>query len=64
MCSTVHRERTDDLRDGGREEVKPVQKEFKVRIKQGSYRRKLEQRPLQNNVKDVWSGMRSIIADW
>ncbi len=44
------------IRDRDRMEVKWVQRELKVRIKQDtdSYRRKLEQKLQLNNVKDVW----------
>ncbi len=44
------------------EGVKQVQSELKVKIQQikDNYRRKLELKLQQNNVKDVWSGMRSI----
>ena len=47
---------------GDRKEVKQVQREVKERSQQGkdSYRRKPKQNLRQNNVKDVWSGMRSI----
>lgn len=50
------------FRDGDREQMRRVQRELKERIQQGkdSYRRKLEHKLQQSNLKDVWSGMRSI----
>ena len=50
------------FRDGDREQMRRVQREVKERIQQGkdSYRRKLEHKLQQNNLKDVWSGMKSI----
>lgn len=54
-------EKERSFRDGDREEVKLVYREFEVRIQQGndSYRRKLEQK-VQQIAMDVWSAMRSI----
>ena len=50
------------FRDRDREQMRRVQRKLKERIQQGkdSYRMKLERKLQQNNLKDVWSGMRSI----
>ena len=50
------------FRDGDREQMRRVQGELKERIQQGkdSYRRKLEHKLQQNNLQEVWNGMRSI----
>ena len=50
------------FRDRDREQMRRVQRRLKERIQQGkdSYRMKLERKLQQNNLKDVWSGMRSI----
>lgn len=47
-----------------KEEVKLVQKELKARLRQGKedYRRKLELKLQQNNMRDVWTGMKLIIG--
>lgn len=41
-----------------------MQRELKVKIREskGAYRRKLENKLQQNNTKEVWSGMRTIIG--
>ncbi|KAK0140095.1 hypothetical protein N1851_022981 [Merluccius polli] len=47
---------------GNREEVRTIQRELKVKIKEAKqkYRRKLEWKLQQNNMREVWSGMRTI----
>ena len=55
-------EKKKAFRDGDRKQMRRVQRELKERIQQGkdSYRRKLEHKLQQNNLKDVWSDLRSI----
>ncbi|XP_062854835.1 uncharacterized protein LOC134318029 [Trichomycterus rosablanca] len=50
------------FRDGDREELKRVQGELKVRLKEAkeSYRRKIEQKLQENNMREVWNGMKTI----
>ena len=51
-----------DFRNGDREEQRRMQKELKVKLKESRevYVKKLESKLQQNNVKDVWSGMKTI----
>ncbi|XP_034043660.1 FH2 domain-containing protein 1 [Thalassophryne amazonica] len=53
---------TGRARASGREELKRVQQELREVIAEGkdSYRRKLEGKLQQNNMREVWSGMRTI----
>ena len=50
------------FRDGNRDEVRRVQGVLKLNIREAkdNYRRKLENKLRQNNMRDVWSGMRTI----
>ena len=50
------------FRSGDREELKRVQIELREKIAEGkeNYKRKLESKLQQNNMKEVWSGMRTI----
>ena len=50
------------FRDGDRELLKSTQKQLKIQTKRckEDYRRKLESQLQQNNVRDVWSGMKKI----
>ena len=50
------------FRDGNREEVRRVQGVLKRKIKEAKdkYRRKLENKLMTNNMRDVWSGMKTI----
>lgn len=50
------------FRDGNREEMKAIQRELKMKIREAKdkYRRKLERKLQQNNMREVWSGMRNI----
>lgn len=50
------------FREGDRESLKTVQRELKVRLNESMevYRKKLENKLQQNNVRDVWSGMKTI----
>ncbi|KAI4888527.1 hypothetical protein NFI96_008530 [Prochilodus magdalenae] len=50
------------FRAGDREEVRTTQRELKRTIREAKdrYRRKLEWKLQQNNMKEVWSGMRTI----
>ncbi|KAK0131578.1 hypothetical protein N1851_033754 [Merluccius polli] len=50
------------FRDGDGELLKSVQKELRVRLRENkeAYRRKLESKLQQNNIRDVWHGMKTI----
>ena len=50
------------FRDGDREELMQAQKELKVHLQEAkeSYSRKVEQELQQNNLKEVWEGMKTI----
>jgi len=50
------------IRDGNRDEVRRVQGVLKLKIREAkdNYRRKLENKLQRNNMRDVWSGMRTI----
>ena len=50
------------FRTGDKEELKRVQRELKVKLKEckDSYKQKLESKLQQNNSRDVWRGMRQI----
>ena len=50
------------FRDGDREGLKQAQKELKVCLWEvkDSYSRKVEQKLQQNNLKEVWEGMKTI----
>ncbi|XP_049889997.1 uncharacterized protein LOC126383511 [Epinephelus moara] len=50
------------FRAGNREEVRAIQGELKMKIREAKerYRRKLERKLQQNNMREVWSGMRTI----
>jgi len=50
------------FRSGDKEEMKKVQKELRENITEGKecYRRKLERKHQQKNLREVWSGMRTI----
>lgn len=50
------------FKSGDREELRRVQRDLKVKIREckNSYRRKLEAKLQQNNVREVWSGMKEI----
>jgi len=49
-------------RQGDKEEMKKVQRERREKITEGGecYRRKLERKLQQKNLREVWSGMRTI----
>ena len=55
-------EKKKAFREGDRNKIKELQKELKVRIKEGkeAFRLKLEQQLQQDGVKQVWAGMRKI----
>ena len=55
-------EKKKAFREGDKNKIKELQKELKVRIKEGkeAYRLKLEQQLQQEGVKQVWAGMRKI----
>ena len=50
------------LRCGDQEELRNVQRDLKVKLKEckDTYRRKLESKLQQNNMREVWSGMKTI----
>ena len=50
--------------EGDRTSLTLVQKQLKLKIRDNKelYRRKLENRLQQNNIRDVWSGMKKITA--
>lgn len=50
------------FRDGNREEMNAIQRELKEKIMEAKekYRRKLERKLKENNMREVWSGMRNI----
>jgi len=52
------------FRSGDKEEIKKVQIELREKIGEGkeSYRRKLESKLQQNNMKEEWSGLRTITS--
>ena len=52
------------FRGGNREELRDIQRDLKAKIKEAKdgYRRKLERKLQQNNLREVWSGMRTIIG--
>lgn len=52
------------FRAGDRVEVRTIQRELKTAIKEAKnkYRRKLEWKLQQNNMREVWNGMRTITA--
>lgn len=50
------------FKDGEQTELKRVQGELKVRLRDAkeSYRRKVEQKLQENNIKEIWDGMKTI----
>ena len=50
------------VRAGNREGLRTIQGELKMRIREAKekYRKKLECKLQQNNLRDIWSGMRTI----
>ena len=50
------------FRGGNREELGDIQRDLNAKIKEAkdSYRRKLERKVQQNNMREAWSGMRTI----
>ena len=50
------------FRGGIKEELRDIQRDLKAKIKEAKdgYRRKLERKLQQNNLREVWSGMRTI----
>lgn len=52
------------FRSSDREEMRRIQRELKDKIRDGKecYRRKLESKLSQNNMREVWSGMRTITS--
>lgn len=53
------------LKSEENEKMKKVQIELRKKIKEGKeyYRRRLEKKLQQKNIRDVWSGMRPITGD-
>ncbi|KAI2649597.1 RNA-directed DNA polymerase from mobile element jockey [Labeo rohita] len=50
------------FRDGNKVEVRAIQRDLRIKIREAKekYRRKLEWKLQQNNMREVWSGMRTI----
>ncbi|KAI4888279.1 hypothetical protein NFI96_012150 [Prochilodus magdalenae] len=50
------------FKDNNQEELRSAQRELKVHLREAkkSYRRKVEQRLRENNMREVWSGMKTI----
>ncbi|KAI3352640.1 hypothetical protein L3Q82_019221, partial [Scortum barcoo] len=50
------------FKDGDTQELKQIQKELRVQLREAKeqYRRKIEQRMQNNNMREVWEGMKTI----
>ena len=50
------------FKDNNQEELRSVQRELKVHLREAkeSYRKKVEQKLRENNMREVWNGMKTI----
>lgn len=62
ITKAILNEKKRAFRKGNRDEVRRVQEVLKLNIREGkdNYERKLENKLRRNNMRDVWSGMKTI----